>query len=120
MSQIASLALLNTTQAYRTRRFAFRTYEGPVAQSQVTDFGSRMFGTWTFLSCVVRLYAAYKIDVPEVYMLTLWTFVIAMVHFGTEWMVFGTMRAGKGLAPVMVVPVVSIAWMIAHWGFYVG
>lgn len=120
MSQIASLALLNTTQAYRTRRFALRTYEGPAAQSQVTDFGSRMFGTWTFLSCVLRLYAGYRIDVPEVYLLTLWTFIIALVHFGSEWLVFGTMRVGTGLVPVMIVPFVSIAWMVLQWDFYVG
>lgn len=79
-----------------------------------------MFGTWTFLSCVVRLYAAYRIDVKEVYVLALWSFVIALVHFGSEFLFYGTMKAGKGLVPVLVVAGVSVSWMLMQWDFYVG
>ena len=118
--QISSLALFNTVQNYRDKSHTLRTYEGAVAASQVTDFSARMFGTWTFLSCVVRLYAAYRIDVKEVYMLALWTFVIALGQFGSEWLIYGTMKMGKGLVPVLVVAGGSIIWMLVQWNYYVG
>lgn len=51
-------------------------------------------------------------------MLALWTYVIAMGHFGAEWLVYKTMTVGKGLAPVMVVPVISVTWMLMQWDFY--
>ncbi len=105
-------------QCYRTRSHALRTYSGPASAAQVTDFGARMFGTWTFLSCVIRLYAAYKINVREVYVLALWTYVIALGHFGAEWLVYKTMIAGKGLLPVALVPVISLTWMLIQWDFY--
>ena len=111
---------MNTVQCYRTKSHALRTYEGPASASQVTDFGARMFGTWTCLSCVVRVFAAYSIGNREVYLLALWTYIIALGHFGSEWMAYGTMKAGKGLAPPLLVAGGSVCWMITQWGFYVG
>ena len=78
-----------------------------------------MFGTWIFLSCVVRLYAAYRIDVKEIYVLALWTFVIALAHFGSEWLIYRTMTKGK-LVPMLAVAGGSIFWMLMQWEFYVG
>lgn len=51
---------------------------------------------------VVRIYAAYHIDFGEVYVLTLWTFLIALVHFSVEWRVYRTVKAGRGLWPVLL------------------
>ena len=111
---------MNTVQCYRTKSHALRTYDGPSSDSQITDFGARMYGTWTFLSAVIRLYAAYRIDTNEVYVLVLWTYIIALGQFGSEWLAYGTMKMGKGLAPVLIVPSVSVCWMLVQWDFYVG
>jgi len=116
---ICAFSLFNTTQCYRSKANALLTYAGPNAAAQVTDFGARMFGTWTALSCIVRLYAAYNIEDKSVYVLAFSTYAIAMAHFMMEWLAFGTMTFGVGLVRVAVVPIISISWMMMQWGFYV-
>ena len=111
--------MFNSTQCYRGREIALRTYAGPNAAAQVTSFSSRMFGTWTFLSCLIRLYAAYRIQEESVYGLAFATYAIAVAHFMLEWLNFGTMTAGIGLLRVSVVPIVSMSWMAMQWGYYV-
>lgn len=64
------------------------------------------------------MYAAYNISDPLVYQLTLWTFVLALAHFLGEWLLFGTAKMGKGLLGPLIVPVVSLTWMLAQWEFY--
>ena len=117
--KICAFSLFNTTQCYRSKANALLTYAGPNAAAQVTDFGSRMFGTWTALSCIVRLYADYNIEDRAVYVLAFSTYAIAMAHFMMEWLAFGTMTFGVGLVRVAVVPIISISWMMMQWGFYV-
>lgn len=80
---------------------------------------ARTFGTWTFLSAVVRLYAAYNITDPLIYQLAVWTYGIAFGHFVTEWLVFGTAKWGAGLAGPVFVSTGTLAWMVTQWGWYV-
>lgn len=87
--------------------------------SPVTELSARTFGTWTALSSIVRLYAAYHINEPAVYELALWTFGLAFVHFASEWLVFGTARWGRGLAGPVAVSTLTGGWMLAQWGSYV-
>lgn len=115
----AAFSIFNTTECYRGKKNALRTYAGPNAAAQVTDFSSRMFGTWTFLSSLIRLYAAYRIEDESIYVLTFATYAVAMTHFMVEWLGFGTMGAGVGLLRVAIVPVVSMPWMLMQWGFYI-
>ncbi|KAF4628991.1 hypothetical protein G7Y89_g9157 [Cudoniella acicularis] len=114
----SAASLFNTIGCYTTPRIALTTYEGRLAESQVTAFGARMFGTWTALSCVMRLVAAYNITEPSVYYLALCTYFVALSHFASEWLVFGTMKAGRGIAPVLIVPTFSIMWMTTQRNFY--
>jgi hypothetical protein len=78
-----------------------------------------MFGTWSALSCIVRLVAAYNIAEPNIYNLALYTYILALLHFGSEWLVFGTMKAGRGIAPVLTIPTISIVWMLIQRNSYV-
>lgn len=78
-----------------------------------------MYGTWTFLSFIVRVYAAYHIDVQEVYVMALWTFFVALGHFSLEWLVFRTMKPGKGLWPVLITAIGTPVWMSMQYDFYV-
>ena len=91
----------------------------PSTTSPVTPLSARTFGTWTAISSIVRLYAAYNIQAPVVYQLCFWTFVVAGFHFYSEWLVFGTARFGRGLAGPLAVATGSGVWMIAQWGGYV-
>lgn len=84
----------------------------------MTPLSSRTFGTWTALSSIVRLYAAYNIREPRVYEMALWTFVLALGHFGSEWLVFGTTKWGSGLAGPIFVSTGTLTWMVTAWSFY--
>ncbi|MCJ1402459.1 ergosterol biosynthesis protein [Xylographa trunciseda] len=117
---VSFFAISNSINSYRSLRWPRQTYASALAASQVTPFAARVYGTWTFLSAVVRLYAAYRIDNPDFYHLTLATFVIALLHFASEWLVYGTMQADAGCATVMLVAVGSTAWMLVQRGFYCG
>jgi len=89
------------------------------AASPVNELSARTFGTWTALSSIVRLYAAYHIHEAAVYELALWTFGLAFAHFASEWLVFGTARWGKGLAGPVFVSTVTGTWMLVQWSNYV-
>lgn len=78
----------------------------------VSSLQSRTFGTWTTLSSVVRLYAAYNIHNKVAYELCMATWLIALAHFASEWLVFGTAKMSRGLASPLLVAGVSGAWMI--------
>ena len=85
----------------------------------MTPLSARTFGTWTLLSAIVRLYASYYISNPQLYQLAFWSYVIAAGHFYSEWLVFGSIRFGKGLAGPAIVSGVSLVWMYTAWDFYV-
>lgn len=79
--KIQNFAFINTVGCYRSRKHALRTHQGPSPASQITDFGARMLGTWTALSCIIRIYAAYRIHSIDVYVLATCTYIIALLHF---------------------------------------
>ena len=85
----------------------------------MTPLSARTFGTYTFLASVIRLYAAYDITNPVMFQLALWTFVVAFVHFYSEWFIFGTTKFGEGLAAPALVSVGGLLWMLWQWGEYV-
>ena len=53
------------------------------------------------------------------YILSLATYVLALLHFSTEWLFFGTTQAGPGMWRALPFPVITITWMIVQWDFYV-
>ena len=129
------ISVLNSGQAYTTLKFTKRVYSSSSSQTpaktnssnvttsaypdQVTPLSSRTFGTWTFLSAVIRLYAAYNISNPVVYQLALWTYGVALVHFVSEWWIFRTARWSAGLAGPILVATGSFIWMLTQWESYV-
>ena len=52
------------------------------------------------------------------YQLAPWTYVIALVHFGSEWLVFGTAKMGKGLIGPLCVASGTLVWMLLQWEVY--
>lgn len=78
-----------------------------------------MFGTWTVVQALIRLYAAYNIHDKNLYQLALWTFIVAGAHFGSEWLVFKTAKWGAGLAGPAFVASGTGVWMLLQWGSYV-
>ncbi|KAK8210179.1 ergosterol biosynthesis protein [Zalaria obscura] len=137
-AQISVVSMANSIQAYTSLGPTQRVYTGPRSPtlsstkppsnipanvlhstSPVTPLSARTFGTWTAITSVVRLYAAYHIEQQGMYELALWSFGVAWAHFMSEWLVFGTTRWGKGLAGPAVVSTSSLVWMWLQWDHYV-
>jgi hypothetical protein len=76
--QIALVSVGNSIQSYLTLRYTSEVYSGPTpgAKSPATALSGRTFGTWTFLTSLVRLNAAYHINEPAFYNLAMWTFAV--------------------------------------------
>lgn len=81
-----------------------------------TPHAARLFGTWTFLAGVLRMYAAFKIETGNMYTLAMWSYGIAAAHYAIEGFVFGTPDPGRKWA--LIVSVSTLAWMTAQAGFY--
>lgn len=115
------MSIANSIQAYTSLAGSQQVYCGSstTKTSPVTGLSARTFGTWTALSSVIRLYAAYHISNPQVYELCLWTYGLAFAHFFSEWFVFGSTRWGKGLAGPVLVSTVTGTWMLMQWSAYV-
>lgn len=71
------------------------------------------------MASMIRFFGAYYTSHPAVYNMTIWTFVLAGFHFGTEWLVFGTAKLGKGLAGPLTTVALTLPWMILQRDFYV-
>jgi len=115
-TSVASIG--NSIGCYRGRATVLGAYQGPESEREATPLASRLFGTWTMLACVVRTYAAYRINNPDVYAIAFLSYVIGVAHFVTEWQIFGTMKPGRGLNTVMTVASTSAIWMFVQRKFY--
>lgn len=114
--KVSLTSALNSVQCYITTSYTERVYSSP--SRPVTRLSARTFGTWTFLSSIIRLYGAYNISDPVIYQLVLWTYALAFGHFASEWFYFGTAKWGAGLAGPVLVSTGSLAWMFWQWGWY--
>lgn len=131
-SQVSVVSVANSIQAYTTLKATQKVYLGPAntpripnatpsgINSPVTPLSARTFGTWTFITSIVRLYAAYHTSNPQIYQLAFATYAVAFGHFVSEWLIFGTARLGAGLAGPLVVSMGSLVWMWTQWSYYVG
>ena len=59
----------------------------------------------------VRLFAAYNVNEPLPYMMAMWTFAIAGMHFGSELLVFRSLQLGRANFSTFIVASGSLAWM---------
>ncbi|KAH9908324.1 transmembrane domain-containing protein [Xylariomycetidae sp. FL2044] len=88
-------------------------------QDQCTPLAARLFGTYTLISAIVRIYASYHLDLAPVYNIALWTYIVALVHFASEWAVFKTAYLGPPVLFPFFFATVGIAWMASQYSFYV-
>lgn len=95
-----------------------RVYENKPLET--TNLSARTFGTWTFVSAVIRFYGAYYLTNPQVYQITLASYLIAFFHFNSEWLIFGTAKFGKGLLGPLIVATSTIVWMALQKDYYMG
>lgn len=89
------------------------------ARDQVTPLAARLFGTYTIMAGMIRIYASYRLEDPSLYQMAIWTHVIAAVHFTSEMLVFRTIRfSGEQGFPFAAAYGGSL-WMLMQWSHYV-
>ena len=105
------VSAVNSLQAYSSSEYTSKLYTNGAVP--VEPLSGRVFGTWTFLSAVIRMTAAYNINSSIAYDLALWTYGIALAHFIGE-LVFGNASLrGRFLSPLIVASA-SVAWMLTQ------
>lgn len=114
---ISLVAFLNSVQAYTTPEISKKVYENK--PNEITALSARTFGTWTFLSAIIRFYGAYYLSNPQIYSIVYWSYVIAFTHFALEFLVYKTAKVGKGLAGPAIVSTLTLVWMWLQWDYYV-
>jgi len=119
---VSVISCLNSIQSYASLDYARQLYAGsPQTKglSPANGLSARTFGTWTFLSSVVRMYAAYHISSRIGYDLAIWTYGIALTHFLTEWLVYGSAQLRGRFVFPLIVASSTAAWMLMQRAEYV-
>ncbi|KAL6933672.1 related to Ergosterol biosynthetic protein 28 [Hanseniaspora guilliermondii] len=88
--------------------------------NQINELSCRLFGTWTFISCVIRLYAALYPSNEQIYQICFISYIVALGHFGSELIVFKSCKLDKGIVGPFVVASTSLIWMYNQKEFYTG
>jgi hypothetical protein len=84
----------------------------------VTDVHGRTFGVWTLLTCTLWFICALNLENRPLYMATFLSFIYALGHFLTEYLIYHTMTvanlstvgffAGTASAFLVHVPFISL------------
>lgn len=91
----------------------------PTATDQVTPLAARLFGVYTILAGVVRLYGAYRVHDPVLYQMCLFTHVLAATHYTSEIFIFKTCRLGWEHAFPLGAGFSGSIWMTLQYANYV-
>ncbi|KAI8924481.1 hypothetical protein BC831DRAFT_465560 [Entophlyctis helioformis] len=115
---VGVLALYNGVQCFVPRmRLTPRIYA--LSPGQVTPLMSRMMGTWTITSAMVRIYAAYNIHNAVAYQMAMWTYVFALLSFASEILVYRTAPlSSPGVFPAIIISTTLLAWMANSYSYY--
>ncbi|XP_021754665.1 ergosterol biosynthetic protein 28-like isoform X1 [Chenopodium quinoa] len=61
------------------------------SQSDMTEVHGRTFGVWTLLTCTLCFLCAFNLDNKPLYLATFLSFIYALGHFVTEYLIYHTM-----------------------------
>ena len=114
--QVALFSFFNAAQTYTSVALTRRVYPNAAASALT----ARLFGTWTAVQGVVRLFAAHHVTDPVVYRMAFATYAIAAAHFGLELLVYRTTEPVSGATPTYFVAVGTLVWMWSQWEWYIG
>jgi len=105
------------TSKPKTRSSQKSSSEQGAALPQETLLPARIFASWTVITCIIRTYAAYALDRPDIYAITFCTYLVVLCHSLPEWLIYKTMSF-NGIAPMLFFATTTMLWMIANWGTY--
>ncbi|RPD61086.1 Erg28-like protein [Lentinus tigrinus ALCF2SS1-7] len=112
---VAVTAAINTVSNMTSLTFSRKLYK----DAFVNPVQARTFGIWTLTSAAIRFYAAYNINNKQVYDLALFSYLFALLHFGTELVVYRSVKIAAPVFSPVVVASSSLIWMFTQYNFYV-
>lgn len=86
--QTSAASPFNIIACYASPETGRQIYQGPASAVEGTPLSARLFWAWKFLAAVVRTYAAYSIGDRGIYVVALSTYMLALGHFTSEWLVY--------------------------------
>lgn len=111
---VGVMAFGNTISCFYNHQFlADKLYTA--APDEVNGLSARLFGVWTMLSAILRLYCAFDIRNKSIYNLTLVSFFLAFIHFVLEITVYKTATLTVGVLAPLLVSSISIVWMLTGY-----
>lgn len=113
---VALLRLFSVGLGY-VAPYRFQTNLYTKQPAAVTDLAGRIFSTWTLTTCMLCLICARNPCNPAIYGATLLSFLIALLHFVLEVLMFQTLGWQTAVQPLIVASI-SALWMLAGWNYY--
>jgi len=114
---VSGMAFFNSAQNLYTLSLTRRIYTK--TPQEVNALQSRTFAIWTFTAAIIRIYCAYHINEKTIYDVAIWSYVAALAHFASEWLLFRSANLSAGLLAPLIVAPVSLIWMVMQYEFYV-
>lgn len=115
---ISIVSIFNSIQAYFSTDLTKKVYAN-APPTEISPLGVRTFGTWTFITSIIRLYGSwYLVGNKQIYELCLWSFMVAFGHFYLELSVYKNCKFDKGFMGPLIVSTTSIIWMATQKEFY--
>ncbi|RSH86256.1 ergosterol biosynthesis protein [Apiotrichum porosum] len=114
----SAASVYNVAQNYVTLKQSKEVYGGK--PDLMNPLAGRLFGAWTAMAAVVRALAAYDISNPGLYTLAICAFGVATFHFGTEWLIFGTVKLNRASIGPLLVGSSGVVWMLTQRSYYLG
>ncbi|KAM3368436.1 hypothetical protein ACQJBY_016776 [Aegilops geniculata] len=65
------------------------------SQIEMTEIHGRTFGVWTLLTCTLCFLCAFNLENKPLYIATFLSFIYALGHFLTEYLIYHTMAAAN-------------------------
>jgi len=79
-----------------------REYQFNLKPEQVSPLALHLFGAWTLLSSTIRLLCSFYLHEKGIYLITMFTFVVALVVYLQECFIEKTISFSRALAPFIV------------------
>ncbi|RVX22499.1 Ergosterol biosynthetic protein 28 [Vitis vinifera] len=79
----------------------------------VTEVHGRTFGVWTLLTCTLCFLCAFNLDNKQLYLATFLSFIYALGHFLTEYLIYQTM-AITNLTTVSIFAGMCVSHIMLH------
>ncbi|KAL6926100.1 hypothetical protein ACO0SA_002669 [Hanseniaspora valbyensis] len=121
---ISVVSIFNSIQCFSKIGISLtkKVYSNTSAKNnnEINSLTCRLFGTWTFIACMIRLYGAIYTSNEQVYQLCFISYIVALGHFGSELIVFRACKFDKGIAGPFIVATTSLIWMYKQKEYYTG